>query len=161
VVKPGKRKIMKYKVIEDNGGGLHLYVFERGGRCIWAHNAYEYSPGNLSDDLDALEAGDDPRRDWEGGADDPQALYESISGYEFGWEIVAEGSKRGRKLYKGRMGVAAQIEFGVSDDERDTAMYAAMLGSKGGAATSPAKAAAARANGRKGGRPRKTTTTTN
>lgn len=145
---------MKYKVIEDNGGGLHLYVFSRG-RCVWSHSGYEYTPGNLSVDLDALDAGDDPRRDWEGDEDDPQAMYNNITNYEFGWQIVAEGSKRGRKLHKGRMGAAAQIEFDVSDDERDAAMYAAMLGSKGGRATSPAKSAAARANGSKGGRPRK------
>lgn len=144
---------MKYKVIEDNGGGLHLYVFSRG-RCIWAHDAYEHSPGNLIADLDALETGDDPRRDWEGGVDDPQAIYDNTTSYGVGWQIVAEGSLRGRKLHKGRMGAAAQIEFDVSDDERDAAMYAAMLGSKGGSATSEAKAVAARANGRKGGRPR-------
>ncbi len=33
---------MKYKVIEDNGGGLHLYVFS-GRRCVWAHTGYEYN----------------------------------------------------------------------------------------------------------------------
>ena len=145
---------MKYKVVEDNGGGLHLYVFS-GSKCVWAHTGYEYSPGNLIADLGGLESGDDPRRNWEGGADDPQATYENTTGYEYGWEIVAEGGKGRRKLHKGKMGRAAQIEFGVSDDERDAAQGAAMLGKRGGSVTSDAKAAAARANGRKGGRPKK------
>lgn len=145
---------MKYQVIEDNGGGLHLYVFS-GAKCVWAHTGYEYSPGNLVADLDALESGDDPRRDWDGGADDPQETYDNTTSYEYGWEIVADGGKNRRKLRKGRMGCAAQIEFGVSDDERDAAQAAAALGSLGGSVTSEAKAAAARKNGRKGGRPRK------
>lgn len=40
-------------------------------------------------------------------------------------------------------------------DKSDTSIAAAALGSKGGSVTSEAKAAAARANGRKGGRPKK------
>jgi hypothetical protein len=41
---------MRYKVIEDNGGGLHLYVFS-GRRCVWAHTGHEYS---LLLDLESL-----------------------------------------------------------------------------------------------------------
>lgn len=40
-------------------------------------------------------------------------------------------------------------------DKSDASIAAAALGSKGGSVTSDAKAAAARANGRKGGRPKK------
>ena len=68
---------MKYKVIEDNGGGLHLYVFS-GRRCIWAHTGYEYSPGNLTADLDSLENGADPYKVVPG---DEYAMYHArISG---------------------------------------------------------------------------------
>lgn len=145
---------MKYQVIEDNGGGLHLYVFS-GQKCVWAHTGYEYSPGNLGKDLSVLEDGFDPRKDWEGGADDPQGTYENTTSYKYGWEVVAEGGKGRRKLHKAKMGRAAQIEFGVSDEERDAAQGASVLGSRGGKSTSEAKLAAARENGRKGGRPKK------
>lgn len=40
------------------------------------------------------------------------------------------------------------------------AKYLAEIGRKGGASTSPAKRAAAKANGKKGGRPKKTRTST-
>ncbi|MGB4952277.1 MAG: hypothetical protein WBO55_16770 [Rhizobiaceae bacterium] len=110
---------MKYKVIENNGGGMSLYVFS-GRKCVWSHTGYEYSPGNLIADLDSLEAGADPRRDWDGGVDDPQGDYDQIMSYDHGWELVAEGGKGRRELHKARMGRAAQIEFGISDDERDS-----------------------------------------
>lgn len=145
---------MKYKVIEDNGGGLHLYVFS-GSKCVWAYTGYEYNPGNLVQDLSALEDGADPRDDWEGGVDDPQATYENTTSYEYGWEVVAECGKGRRKLHKAKMGRAAQVEFGVSDEEIEAAQGAALLGSLGGKSASAAKSAAARTNGRKGGRPKK------
>lgn len=49
-----------YKVFEDNGGGLHLFVLGEGGAPIYAHTGYEQVHGQLRQDLDALAAGDDP-----------------------------------------------------------------------------------------------------
>jgi hypothetical protein len=140
---------MRYQVIEDNGGGLGLYVF-RGKTVIYGHMGYEYIPGDLITGLDALDNGDNTRT-WEGNSDNPQADYDSITSYEYGWKIVAEGNNGKRTLYKSCMGAAAMLEFKVTDEERDASSAASALGS----IRSARKAASSAANGRKGGRPRK------
>lgn len=104
-----------YDVIEDNGGGLHLYVWDAAGkRVIYAHSGYEYNRGDLSDCIEALRAGEDPiDAGWEGAEDDPQAAYDAWT-YppNGGWQIVADQ----HGTYPKVMGAAARLEFGVSDD---------------------------------------------
>lgn len=93
-------------------------MFNGRGRVVWAAAGYESHPSNLvNDDLPALETGCSTI-DWDGGEHDPQAAYNALISYECGWQIVAEGGAgRQRKLYPGRMGRAAQIAFGVTDDQ--------------------------------------------
>lgn len=45
----------KYEVIEDNGGGLTLVVFNSNGIVDYLHSGYEYgTSGRLMDDIQAL-----------------------------------------------------------------------------------------------------------
>ena len=104
-----------FAVIEDNGGGLALIVYGENGKIEYIHTGYEYHPGQLSDDLEALKNGDDPARDWDGndlhttGMENPEEL-ESWFPWEqkgVGWEIVADNDG----IYPEEMGTAARIEF--------------------------------------------------
>jgi hypothetical protein len=52
----------EYRVIEDNGGGIHLYVWTRAGTMIYSNSGYEVDPTDLASCLDCLRRGDGP--DW-------------------------------------------------------------------------------------------------
>ena len=70
-----------YQVIEDNGGGLTLVVFDDNNKVEYLHNGYEYNHGQLKQDLNALESGDDPLTDWEGNTENPQEVYNQMTSY--------------------------------------------------------------------------------
>jgi len=110
-------KSCEANIIEDNGGGLAMFVFGgrgiEGGKVIWAHTGYEYNPGQLSECIQALLNGDDPRKDWEGAIDNAQAVYDDYDRFEHGWEVVAQVYGDKLHIYPGNTGVAARIEFGV------------------------------------------------
>lgn len=78
----------KYEVIEDNGGGLTLVVFNKNGKV------------------------DNPVTDWDGNEDNPQAVYDNIVSFEYGWEIVADNDG----MYPDKMGCAACFEFGIKKE---------------------------------------------
>lgn len=98
-----------YEVIEDNGGGLTLAVFAENEKVEYLHTGYEYNRGGLTEDLNALANGDNPVEDWDGNAENPQADYDSMKSYEYGWKIVADNNG----IYPERMGAAAKLEFNV------------------------------------------------
>ena len=111
----------EYQVIEDNGGGLHLFVFGDGGidsgSVIYAATNFEYNDGSLRSTLDALDAGE-MTDGWEDGMSgelgDPTAFYEGFKDDgRGGWEVVAQGADGERTLYPRKMGVAAQREFKI------------------------------------------------
>lgn len=84
---------VNYEVIEDNGGGLYLAVFDPNGNCIYLHQGYEYIPGQLSGDLVAINAGVNPvAADWDGNEENPQSVYDAITSYQYGWAIVADNA---------------------------------------------------------------------
>lgn len=108
----------KYEVIEDNGGGLHLAVYDESGESVvYLHSGYEYITGQLTKDLVELKNGAEPEKEWDGNCggldfefgEDPQALYDNITSYEYGWEIVANNDG----IYPNKMGGAACLEFEI------------------------------------------------
>ncbi len=100
---------LTWQAIEDNGGGLHLAVFNDSG-CIYLHSGFEYTPGDWAACINALKTGENPiDAGWEGCADDPQGEYDNIMSYKYGWEIVADEEG----IYPDKMGSAAKKEFGI------------------------------------------------
>ena len=101
-----------YVVVEDNGGGLYLYVFLKN-KCIYSHSGYEYNPGQLIEDLDNLDYGSDVNA-WDGAEDDPELKWEDWQTVEpFNWKIVATGKAGKRVLYLETMGNATILELVV------------------------------------------------
>ena len=99
-----------FQVIEDNGGGLTLSVFNEDGSIEYLHSGYEYgAPGRLLEDLKNLKNGDNPKTDWEGNEENPQCAYDNMASFKHGWEIVADNEG----IYPGKMGNAAFMEFGI------------------------------------------------
>jgi len=103
-----------YEVIEDNGGGLHLFVFGEDGIVEYAASGIEYNPepGCLYRDIKAIKDGADPVSEgWDTGSLDgseisPQEYYEEFdveSGRNGGWAVVADNDG----IYYGKMGYAA------------------------------------------------------
>jgi len=102
---------LTWQVIEDNGGGLHLAVFD-GERVIFYGHGYEHNEDGLRADLEALRNGADPRTDaWETPVDDPQVAYDDLTRHEYGWQVVADQDG----VYYDRMGAAAQRVFGTGE----------------------------------------------
>ena len=97
-----------YQVIEDNGGGLHLAVFENGN-VVYLHSGYEYVQGQLLCDIIALQ-GEDDVSEWDGNTDNPQQEYDDLmDGY--GVEVIADTNG----IYYDLMGAAGGREFGQHD----------------------------------------------
>lgn len=105
-----------YTVIEDNGGGLYLYIFPHGSDVpVKGFGGYEYNPGNLTADLDLLDKGDDAET-WDNCMADPAADWDNLTGHDYGYEVIATGGGGQRTLYPDRMGRAGQIEFGADNE---------------------------------------------
>jgi hypothetical protein len=109
IIKKIKRS---FEVIEDNGGGITLFVFDDSGKVEYAHTGYEYHVGQLTDDLKALAKGSNPAEDWDGAEEDPQRMYDQMISYKYGWKIVADNDG----IYPEEMDEAAMLEFKVDID---------------------------------------------
>lgn len=109
-------KVRRFQVIEDSIGGLHLAVFEQNGDFIaYFHSGYEQNPEQLINDIFALKCGACPEVEWDGHRSgltyeyhtDPQVLYDEITSYEYGWNIIADNEG----IYEERMGVTVRMIF--------------------------------------------------
>ena len=99
-----KVKVLRYEVIEDDGGGLSLYVW-RGKKLTYIHSGYEYCPGQLTGDIKSLRQGADPAADWEG--NEIGVCEYPTEGWDFSLEVIADNAG----FYPGRMNGAGQTEF--------------------------------------------------
>jgi len=109
------RPCLPYQVLEDNGGGLHLAVFDSDDKCIWYASGYEHNPSGLREDIAALKEGSHPVADeWEPNLPEgytPQQLYDDLTSCEYGWEIIADDVG----TYPERMGASGCAVFGLDD----------------------------------------------
>lgn len=103
-----------FVVIEDNAGGLHLFVLEQD-MVTYSATSNENNPGQLRDMLYALLNGSCPLAEgWDTQDDDGQAVYDDMTSYDYGWELVVIGeydtdTQNGNIEYRrDRMGYAAQ-----------------------------------------------------
>lgn len=109
----------KLEVIEDNGGGLGLYIHDDDGKVIYGHHGYEHEPQALLNDIKAY-INDPDTSDWDGNMDDPQAAYDGYKEYDEdgqytgpqGWQIVYRYDSGTSTIYHSRMGVAASLLWG-------------------------------------------------
>lgn len=106
-------KPLNFKVIEDNGGGLHLYIFNQRGRVTHAFHDWEYQePGYLAENLTYLREGG--RVDaWDNNDPDPSGDYTSMTSSQYGWEVVADNDG----TYPQVMGRAAQDAFAIEVED--------------------------------------------
>lgn len=110
-----KKLMYDYTVIEDNGGGLHLFLFHPGSDTPARYFAdFEYNPGSLAQSLDALDVGDDTST-WEGARGDAAEAWAYINGHDFGYEVICYGESGRRTVKPEKMGRAGQVEFGVAE----------------------------------------------
>ena len=106
-----KRIKKKFIIIEDNGGGLTLVVFDDNGSISYLRTGYEYILGRLTNDLIELANGSDPST-WYNCEENPEEIYNDFLFHEYGWEIIADNNG----LYPDKMGAAGRLEFGIEID---------------------------------------------
>ena len=103
-----KRIKKKFIIIEDNGGGLTLVVFDDNGSISYLRTGYEYILGQLTNDLIELANGSAPST-WYNCEENPEEIYNDFLSHEYGWEIIADNDR----LYSDKMGVTGRLEFGI------------------------------------------------
>lgn len=114
-----KNKTMNnYKIIEDNAGTLHMYVWNEEGSLIFG------SPV-LPEDIQLCIADVEDAATWDEDSEmlsylmeekelatleeAREAYYENLTGYEYGWSLIADNDG----IYSSCMGGAGMQAFGL------------------------------------------------
>lgn len=104
-----------YTVIEDNGGGLHLFLFRPGTEeLVSAYTGFEYAPGSLLASLASLNDGDDAKR-WDGKMDDAQEVWDYLREHDYSHKVIAYSDGQAYAINPDHMGAAGRIEFGIKN----------------------------------------------
>lgn len=109
--------ITRIEAIEDNGGGLHLAVFE-GDSCTHFFSGFEFGGArapSMQDEIAGAVA--DGVYGWDGDAEDAKAAYDSITSHPYGWKMIAEWDGGGLSVYEDDMGTAGRIWARVERDD--------------------------------------------
>lgn len=103
---------MAYQYIEDNGGGLYLFVFDGDGNLVEGIGNLEYAGAGEGAEVQAALRADAVAevRTWEGRLDDPQTVYDAFCA---DWTAQTVADERG--VYVERMGRAAMRYFGIAE----------------------------------------------
>lgn len=94
----------KFEVYEDNGGGLHLVVWDKNKPYVF--HGYEYVHGNLATDLKTLKDEGFNIKYWDNEEDGKEFLQE-VQKSQYGYIVVADNDG----IYWDVMGGAAKDEF--------------------------------------------------
>lgn len=94
----------KFEVYEDNGGGLHLVVWDKTKPYVF--HGYEYAHGNLANDLKTLKDEGFNIKHWDN-EEDGKAFLKEVQQSQYGYQLVADNEG----IYWDDMGSAAKNEF--------------------------------------------------
>lgn len=104
-------------VIEDNAGGLYLFVRDEKGEVAFGFYQDPVNADACAVDVKALLEGSNPA-DWDNPLEDPAAEREKFEQYSGGWKVVVTCDAGERPVYDySRMGRSAQKAFLPPVDE--------------------------------------------
>lgn len=102
-------RLHNYEVIEDDNGGLYLFVFNDDGSVKYFADGYENNHEKLMDDIESLRDGDDTSVWYNKGMtqEQMQEVYDGFLKRDNGWDVVADQDG----IYPEMMGAAARKAF--------------------------------------------------
>lgn len=109
-----------YEIIEDNAGTLHMYVRNEEGSLIFASPVRPEDIQTCLADVENSKAWDEDmnllcylmeEKELNSLEEAREAYYENLTGYEYGWSIIADNEG----IYPASMGAAGMEAFNLDD----------------------------------------------